>query len=103
MSYIYKSTFLVTHTVLNIKFTTARTEMLVDCMFSQPYWSLIESQNGCLDNSNPNSVIGSTVNQFETPVRTGISTPRFSLSLISVVNLSMAFLYFSLLTFLSQY
>ena len=41
--------------------------MLVDYMVSQPYWSLIESQNGCLDNSNPNSLIESTVNQFETP------------------------------------
>ena len=73
--------------------------MFEDCMFSQPYRSLIESQNGCLDNSNPNSVIGSTVNQFETPVRVHISTIRFSLSFISVVNLSMAFLYFSSIEF----
>ena len=83
--------------------------MFVDYMFSQPYRSLIESQNGCLDHSNPNSVIGSTVNQFETPVRVDISTIRFSLSFISVVNLSMAFFYFSsieffisVLTFLSM-
>ena len=73
--------------------------MLVDCMFSQPFRSLIESQNCCLDNSNPNSVTGSTVNQFETPVRVDISTRRFSLSFISVVNLSMTFLYFSSIDF----
>ena len=84
-------------------------KMFVDSMFSQPYRSLIESQNGGLDNSNPNSVIGSTGNQFETPVRVDISTIRFSLSFIPVVNISMAFLYFSsiefsisVLTFLSQ-
>ena len=69
--------------------------MFADCMFSQQYQSLIESQNGCVDNSNPNSVIGSTVNQFETPVRVDISTRGFSLSFISVVNLSMTFLFFS--------
>ena len=68
-------------------------------MFSQLYQSLIESQNCYLDNSNPNSVIGSTVNQFETPVRFDISTRRFSLSFISVVNLSMRFLYFSSIVF----
>ena len=68
--------------------------MLVDCMFSQPYRSLIESQNRPLDNSNPNSVIGSTVNQFETPVRVDISTRRFSLLFISVINLSMTFFHF---------
>ena len=73
--------------------------MLADCMFSQPYWSLIESQNGCLDNSNPDSVNGSTVNKFETPFRVDISTRRFSLSFISVVNLSMTFLYFSSIVF----
>ena len=67
--------------------------MLVDCIFSQQYRSLIESQNGCLDNSNPNSVTGSTVNQFETPVRVDISMGRFPLSFISSVNLSMIFLY----------
>ena len=48
--------------------------MLVDCMFSQPYWSLIETKNCCLDHSNTNSVIESTVSQFETPVRVKIST-----------------------------
>ena len=68
--------------------------MLVDCMFSQPYWSFIEFQNGCIDNSNPNSVTASTVNQFEAPVRVDMSTRRFSLSFISVVNRSMTFLYF---------
>ena len=47
-------------------------KMLLDCMFSQPYQSLIESQNCCLDNSNPNSVIGSTVSQSDTPVRVDI-------------------------------
>ena len=49
----------------------------------------------CLDYANSNSVIGSNVNQSETPVRVDISTKRFSLSFISVVNLSMTFLYFS--------
>ena len=73
--------------------------MLVDCMFSQPYRSLIESQNGCLDNLNPNSVNGSTVNQFETPVRVDISTRRSFLSFIYAVNLSMSFLYFSSIDF----
>ena len=68
--------------------------MLVDCMFSQPYWSFIEFQNGCIDNPNPNSVTASTVNQFEAPVRVDMSTRRFSLSFISVVNRSMTFLYF---------
>ena len=29
-------------------------------LISQPHWSLIEPQNCCLDDSNPNSVIGST-------------------------------------------
>ena len=53
--------------------------MLVGSMFSQPYRSLIEYQNGSLDHSNPNSVIGSTVNQHETPLRVDISTRRFSL------------------------
>ena len=48
-----------------------------------------------MDNSNPNSVIGSTVDQLETPVRADISTRRFSLSFISVVNLLITFLYFS--------
>ena len=73
--------------------------MLVDCMFSQPYRSLIESQNCCLDNSNPKSVIGSTVNQFETPIRVDISTRPFSVSFISVINFSMKFLYFSSIDF----
>ena len=68
-------------------------------MFSQLYQSLIESQNCYLDNSNPNSVIGSTVNQFEVPFRVNISTRRFYLSFISVVNLSMTFLYFSSIDF----
>ena len=68
--------------------------MLVDCMFYQPYRSLIESQNGCLDNSNPNSVIGSTANQCENQVRVDIPIRRFSLSFISVVNLSMTFFVF---------
>ena len=67
--------------------------MLIDCMFSQLYESLIESQNCCLD-SNPNSVIGSTGNQFKTPVRVDISTRHFPLSFISVVNLLMTFSYF---------
>ena len=49
----------------------------------------------CLYYANSNSVIGSNVNQSETPVRVDISTKRFSLSFISVVNLSMTFLYFS--------
>ena len=48
-------------------------------LFSQPYRSLIESQNCCLDNSNQNSVIESNVNQFENPVRVDISARRFSL------------------------
>ena len=77
--------------------------MLVDCMFSQLYQSLIESQNGCLDHSNPNSVIGSTINQFETPVRVDISARPFPLSFISVVNILMTFLYFSSIDFLSQF
>ena len=68
--------------------------MLVDCMFSQTYRSFIESQNCYLDNSNLNSVIGSNVNQFETPVKAKISTRRFSLSFISIVNLSLTFFYF---------
>ena len=94
MPYVYKATSLVTHTGLNIKYTTARTTL---------HWSFIESQNGCFDNSNPNSVIGSNVNRFETPVRFDIFTRRFSLSSISVVNLSMTFLYFSPIEFLSQF
>ena len=69
--------------------------MLVDCKFSQTYQSLIESQNRCLDYSNPNSVIQSNVNQFETPVGVDISTKHFSLSLISVTNLSIVLLHFS--------
>ena len=68
-------------------------------MFSQSYRSLIDSQNGCLDNSNPNSVTGSTANQFEILVRVDISTRLFSLSFISVVNLSMTLLYFSSIAF----
>ena len=64
-------------------------------MFSEPYRSLIESQNWCLDYLNPNSVIGSTVNQFETPVRADISTKRFSFPFISIANLSMMFMLFS--------
>ena len=71
-------------------------------MFSQLYQSLIESQNCYLDHSNPNSVIGSTANQFEIPFRVNISTRRFYLSFISVVNLSMTF-FFLLLTSLSQF
>ena len=74
-------------------------QLLVDCMFSQPYRSSVKSENCCLDNSNPNSVTGSTVNQFETPVRVDISARRFSLSLISVINLLMTFLYFSSIDF----
>ena len=73
--------------------------MLVDCIFSKPYWSLIESQNGCLDNPILNSVIGSTVNQFGTPVSVDISTRHFSLSFISVLIFSMNFLYFSSIDF----
>ena len=73
--------------------------MLVDCMLFQPYRSLTESQNGCLDHSNPNSVIGSTINQFETPVRVDISMGRFPLSFISSVNLSIIFLYFTSIDF----
>ena len=49
-------------------------KMLVDCMFSQPYQSLIESHNRCLDYSNPNSVFESNVNQFETTARVYVST-----------------------------
>ena len=49
----------------------------------------------CLDYVNSNSVIGSNVNQSETPVRVDISTKRFPLSFIFVVNLSMTFLYFA--------
>ena len=78
-------------------------KMLVDCMLSQPYQSLIEFQNHCLVNSNSNSVIGSTVNQFETPVRVDISTRHFSSSFISVVTLSMTLCIFLLLTSLSQF
>ena len=74
-------------------------KMLVDCMFSQLFRSLIKSQSCYIDNSNPNSVIGSTVNQFETPLRVDISTRHFSLSFISVVNLSTTFLYFSSIDF----
>ena len=78
--------------------------MLADYMFSQSYRSLIYSQNGCLDNSNPNSVTGSTANQFETLVRVDISTRLFYLPFISVVNLSMTLLYFSsIVFFLSQF
>ena len=68
-------------------------KMLVDCMFFQQYQSPIKSENCCLDNLNPNSVIGRTVNQFETPVR--VSTKRFSWSFISVLHLLMMFLCFS--------
>ena len=56
--------------------------MLADCMFSQPYQNLIESQNGCLDHLNSNSLTGSAVNQFETLIRGAISARRFSLSFI---------------------
>ena len=69
--------------------------MLVDCMFFQPYQSLIESQNDCLDNSNLNSETESTLNQFESPVRADISTRPFSFSFISVANFLIALLYFS--------
>ena len=74
--------------------------MLLDCMFSQPYWNLIESQNFCLDN--PNSVTGGTINQFETQVRVNIFTRRFSLSFISVINLWVTFLHFSSIDFFSS-
>ena len=77
--------------------------MLVDCMFFQQYQSPIKSENCCLDNLNPNSVIGRTVNQFETPVRVDISTKRFSWSFISVLNLLMMFLCFSSLASWSQF
>ena len=92
MPYAYNTTFLVTHTVLNVKFTIARTRCWYIACFPN---HIVESQNGCMDNSNPNSVIGSTVDQLETPVRADISTRRFSLSVISVVNLLITFLYFS--------
>ena len=49
-------------------------KMLVDCMFSQPYQSLTESQNRCLDYSNPNSLIENNDNQFETTARVDVST-----------------------------
>ena len=58
-------------------------KMLVDCMFSQPYQSFIKSENCWLYNSNPNFVIESTVNQFETPVRVDKSARHFSLSFFS--------------------
>ena len=48
--------------------------MLVDCMSSKPYQSLIESQNRCLDYSNPNSVFESNVNHFEFTARVDVST-----------------------------
>ena len=80
--------------------------MLVDCMFYQPGWSLTESQFRCLGYLNPNSLIGTTVNQFETQVTVDISIRCFSyvlrlyfvfqkMSFISVVNLSMSLLFFS--------
>ena len=53
-------------------------------LISQSYRSLTESQNCCLDNSNPNSV-----SRPQTPVRVDISTRRFSLSFISVADLSI--------------
>ena len=64
--------------------------MLLDCMFSQPYRSLIESQFCCLDYLNPNSVFESIV----TPVRFDISKSRFPLFFTSLVNIFMTFLYF---------
>ena len=99
MSYVYKATFLETHSVPNIKIFYRKDKMLVDCMFSKPYRSLIESQKCCLDNSNPNSVTESTINRFEPTVRADISTRCFSLSFISAVNLSMTLLYFSSIDF----
>ena len=48
--------------------------MLVDCMFSQPYQSLTESQKRCLDYSNPNSLIENNVKQFETTAWVDVST-----------------------------
>ena len=57
--YVYKVTFLATHTVLNIK---GKDKILVDCMLSQLYRSLINSQNCWLDHSNPNFIIGRAVN-----------------------------------------
>ena len=60
--------------------------MLVDCMFSQLYQSLIESQRCCLDCSN--------FNQFETTTRADVFTKRFSLSCISDVNFLMTFWHF---------
>ena len=68
--------------------------MLVDCMFSQPYQSLIESQNRCLDYLNPSYVIERNVNQFETTARVYICIKRFPLLLISVTNLSMKLFFF---------
>ena len=73
--------------------------MLVDCMFSQLFRGLLEFQNYCLDNSHPNSVIGSTVNQFGTPVRADISTRYFSVSFVSIINISITLLYFSSIDF----
>ena len=69
-----------------------KNKVLVRLLISQLNRSLIEFKNWYLGNSNPNSVIGNTVNQFETPVRVDISTRRFPLSFISVVNPSMTFL-----------
>ena len=70
-------------------------KMLKDCKFSQPYQSLIESQDGCLEKLNPNSIIESTVNQFETSVRVDICTICFSLSFIYVVNFLKKVFHFS--------
>ena len=71
-------------------------------VFPTIYESLIESQDGCLEKLNPNSIIESTVNQFETLVRADICTICFSLSFISVVNfLKKVFRFSCIVSYLS--
>ena len=102
-----KSLFLQSHfssfTVLNIK---GKDKMLVDCMFSQLYRSLIKSQNCWLDHSNPNFIIERAVNQFELQLELIYPQDVFlclssfsSLYFISFRHLSMTFLQFSLSQF----
>ena len=78
-------------------------KMLLDSIFSEPYWSLIESQNGCLDNSNPNSIIGSTVNQFELQLKLIYPQDVFLCHSFLLLIFWWRFCIFLLLTFLSQF
>ena len=73
------------------------------CKFATISDGVTEFQNCCLDNSNPNSVNGSTINQFETPVRGDIFTKRFFGHSFLLLIFFVFFCIFLLVTSLSQF